>query len=76
MSIMLFTVEETNLIAIYKADTLATTLARIADALPDMDNDMRRIAEGAGRKLATLTGPEFSALSFIPADEDEGDYDV
>ena len=73
MSIMDFTVEETNLIAIYKTDTLAATLARIADALPDMDRDMRLIAEGASRKLAALSEPEFSALSFIPVDEDEGD---
>jgi len=71
MSNILFTVEEINLIAIYKADTLAATLALIADALPDMDADMRVIAEGAGRKLAALTGAEFSALSFAPAGEDE-----
>jgi len=73
MSILLFTVEETNLIAIYKADTLTATLAQITDALPYMDDDMRLIAEGASRKLAALTGAEFSTLSFDPADEDEGD---
>jgi hypothetical protein len=70
---MKFTVEETNLIAIYKADTAAKTLARIDTALPDLeDEDIITIAEGAARKLAMLTEPEFSALSFTPADEDEG----
>jgi hypothetical protein len=69
-----FTVEETNLIAIYKEETAAATLARIAAALPDMDADMRAIAESASRKLAGLTEPEFAALSFTPADEaDEGE---
>lgn len=73
MSIMNFTVEETNLIAIYKADTQAATLARIAADLPDMsDEDIITIAENASRKLAALTEPEFTALSFAPADETEG----
>ena len=73
MLYMDFTVEEINLIAIYRAETSAKTLARIAAALPDMDGDMRTIAENASRKLAGLTEPEFTALSFAPADEDEGD---
>ena len=72
MFIMNFTVEEINLIAIYRAQTNEKTLARIAAALPDMDGDMKIIAESASRKLAGLTEPEFSALSFAPADEDEG----
>ena len=72
MSIFGFTVEETNLIAIYKANTAAATLAVIAAALPDMDVDMRAIAEGASRKLDALTEQDFSAISFAPADETEG----
>jgi len=67
-----FTVEEINLVAIYKEDTAAATLARIAAALPDMDGDMRTIAESASRKLAGLTEPEFTALSFAPAEETDG----
>ena len=70
MSILNFTVEEINLIAIYKADTLAASLLRIAATLPDMDADMLPIVESAHLKLAALTEPEFSALSFTPADED------
>jgi len=67
-----FTAEEINLIAIYKSDTVAATLARIAAELPDMeDEDIITIAESASRKLSTLTEPEFAALSFAPADEDE-----
>jgi hypothetical protein len=66
---MNFTVEEINLAAIYKADTSAVTLARIAAALPDMDEEMQSIAQGASRKLAALTEPEYSAMSFTPADD-------
>jgi hypothetical protein len=66
---MNFTVEEINLAAIYKADTSAATLARIAAALPDMDEEMKSIAQGASRKLAALTEPEYSAMIFTPADD-------
>lgn len=73
MSIINFTVEETNLIAIYKADTAAAALARIAADLPELyDEDIITIAESASRKLAVLTEPEYSTLSFSPADETEG----
>ena len=72
MFIMDFTVEEINLVAIYRAETLEKTLARIAAALPDMDGDIRTIAESASRKLAGLTEPDFSVLSFAPADEGDG----
>jgi hypothetical protein len=73
MSILNFTVEETNLIAIYKEDTAAATLAKIAAELPDLDDeDIITIAESAHRKLSALTEPEFSALSFTLTDEDEG----
>jgi len=72
MFIMDFTVEEINLVAIYRAETLEKTLARIAATLPDMDEDIRTIAESASRKLAGLTEPDFSVLSFAPADEGDG----
>ena len=72
MSIMDFTVEEINLVAIYKGDTSAAALAKIAAAFSDMDADMQIIAESASRKLAALTEPTFSALSFVPADDTEG----
>ena len=69
---MNFTVEEINLIAIYKTDTLSATIDQISEALPDMDSDMRVIARSASRKLAALTALEFSVLlfsSYIPAIE-------
>jgi len=74
MSIMNFTTEEINIIAIYKADTLAATLAGLDEALTDLlDEDIITIAESASRKLSALTEPEFSALIFAPADETEAE---
>jgi len=76
MSIMMFTTEETNIIAIYKADTLAATLAGIDEAITDsLDEDIITIAESASRKLSTLSEPEFAAIIFTPADETESEPD-
>ena len=69
MTILNFTAEEINLIAIYKAETLEETLERIDVALPDMDAEMRTIAESARRKLAELSEQEFIAASFSPAED-------
>jgi hypothetical protein len=73
MNILDFTVEETSLIAIYKADTRAAMLARITAALPDMDADFMPIAESARRKLVAMSDGDYNAASFDPADEDEGE---
>jgi len=72
MSIINFTVEETNLIAMYKADTRTATLMQIAAAFSNMESDIQAIAESASRKLAALTEPEYSALTFTPDDEMDG----
>ena len=71
---MNFTVEETNFIAIFRADTLAGTLKWINTALQHIDNeDMIVVAESVVRKLTALTEPEFTALSFTSDnDMDEG----
>ena len=69
MTILDFTVEETNLIAIYKDGTKAATLQNIADALQHMDDEMRGLAESATRKLAALASGEFEAIPFTPADD-------
>jgi hypothetical protein len=74
MNILDFTVEETNLIAIYAADggTRAEVTARIAAALPDMDAEFTPIAESAAQKLRAMSDGDYSAASFDPADETDG----
>ena len=72
MSIINFTAEEINIISIYRADMLAATIAALDEIITNLlDEDMLTIAESAGRKLSTLTEPEFSALSFSLVDEHE-----
>ena len=71
-----FTVEEINIIAIYKADTVTATVERIIAACDDiLDEDIITIAETASYKLAALSDSEFAALSFIPVDETEAEPD-
>ena len=72
MSIMNFTTEEINIISIYKANTLAATIATLDEIIMTLLNeDILTIAESAGRKLSTLTELEFSELSFSLVDEYE-----
>ena len=73
MSIMDFTVEEINLIAIYKAATKAATVSLIVSAVKFMDDDMKDVAVNAAGKIAGLTEAEFAGIPFTPADDtDEG----
>ena len=75
MNILDFTVEETNLIAIYAEDggNRAEVTARIAAALPDMDADFTPIAESSIAKLRAMSDADFNAASFSPADDTDGD---
>ena len=69
-----FTVEETNLISIYKADTIMETIGNISLAIIFMeDKEMREIAKNSAIKLYLLTDGEFTALPFAAADETETD---
>jgi len=72
MPIMNFTVEETNIISMYRTNTLAATLAAIDQAMPFIyDEDILEMVEDAGGKLSTLTEQDFSTLIFPPTDETE-----
>lgn len=75
MTIFDFTVEEINIIAIYRVETRAATLELIASAYPFMDEDILTIAKNAAGKLDALTEQEFSGLSFTLTDESDGDED-
>jgi len=72
MSILNFTVEEINLIAMFLGATRVETIIRITAVLPLMDEDFIPIAASAVEKLAELEEKEFAEISFTPADEDEG----
>lgn len=66
-----FTVEETNLIAIYIADTRGELIGEMTGALPYMDDDMRDLALRTLSKLRAMTDAEFAAMSFTADYGDE-----
>ena len=56
---MNFSVEEENLICIYQTSDHLRTMARMLAALPDMDTEMRRLANGTITKLEYMTDADF-----------------
>ena len=66
---MVFTVEETNLIDIYRADTRAGVLENLRIVRPIYENDPELLAvvDSAARKLASMTDAAFLETAFVPA---------
>ena len=64
MSRIVFTVEEENLICMYHNTDRRRTLAGISDALQDMDEDMRQLAEQTIHKLHNMTDAAFEEAKF------------
>jgi len=56
---MNFSVEEENLICMYHTSDRRRTMARMLTALPDMDTEMRRLANGTIAKLEHMTDADF-----------------
>jgi len=66
MKILNFTVEEINLIAIYKADTKIDTMMNLMNAYPYMIPPMQEIATSAAQNLSRLSETEFAQTLFVP----------
>ena len=64
-----FTVEETNLISIYLADTRRELIEEMTSALPYMDGEMRELALRTLAKLRAMSDAELAALAVSAADE-------
>ena len=64
-----FTVEETNLISIYIADTRTELIEEMTGALPYMDGEMRELALRTLAKLRAMSDAELAALAVSAADE-------
>ena len=64
-----FTVEEMNLLSIYRGESKEEVTEKIAFALSFMDSDMRKLAKRTVKKVNSLSNQEFAALSINPADE-------
>ena len=64
-----FTVEEMNLLSIYRGESKEEVTEKIAFALSFMDKDMRKLAKRTVKKVNSLSDREFATLSIDPADE-------
>ena len=61
---MNFSVEEENLICMYHTSDRRRTMARMLTALPGMNTEMRRMANGTIAKLERMTDVDFDGLRF------------
>ena len=61
---MNFSVEEENLICVYHTSDRRRTMARMLAVLPDMDTEMRRLANGTITKLEYMTDADFDGQRF------------
>ena len=66
---MYFTVEEENLICMYHNADRRRTLSKITAALPDMDGDMRVLAQQTLSKLERMTDADYDNQKFNFTDE-------
>ena len=66
---MYFTVEEENLICLYHNADRRRTMGKITAALPDMDGDMRVLAQQTLSKLEQMTDTDYDNQKFNFADE-------
>ena len=64
-----FTVEEMNLLSIYRGESKEEVTENIAFALSFMEKDMRELAKRTVKKVNSLSDQEFAALSIDSADE-------
>ena len=64
-----FTVEETNLISIYIADTRGELIGEMTGALPYMDGEMCELALRTLATLRAMSDADFAALAVSAADE-------
>lgn len=66
---MHFTVEEENLICMYHNADRRRTISRLTAALPDMDGDMRALAQQTLSKLERMTDSDYDGQKFHFTDE-------
>ena len=66
---MHFTVEEENLICMYHNADRRRTISRLTAALPDMDGDMRALAQQTLSKLERMTDADYDGPKFHYTEE-------
>ena len=71
MNSISFTVEEENLICMYHNADRRRTMGKITAALPDMDENMRALAQQTLSKLTRMTDSDYDSQKFYFTDENE-----
>lgn len=66
---MYFTVEEENLICMYHNADRRRTMGKITAALPDMDENMRALAQQTLSKLERMTDADYDGQKLHFTDE-------
>ena len=66
---MHFTVEEENLICMYHNADRRRTMGKITAALPDMDRDMRALAQQTLSKLERMADADYDGQKFHYTEE-------
>ena len=66
---MHFTVEEENLICMYHNADRRRTIGKITAALPEMDRDIRTLAQQTLSKLERMTDADYDGQKFQFTDE-------
>ena len=69
MNSISFTVEEENLICMYHNADRRRTIGKITAALPEMDRDMRALAQQTLSKLERMTDSDYDNQKFNFTDE-------
>lgn len=64
MNNLAFSIEEENLICMYHKADRRRTIVAISDVLPDMDAELRPLAEQTIRKLHSMTDAAFEEAKF------------
>lgn len=64
------TVEEENLLSIYKTDSKRELIENVNAALPFMGGDMQELAVRALRKIDALTEAEYGSLAVFAAEDE------
>jgi len=70
MTMIKLTVEEENLLSIYKTDSKRELIESVNAALPFMDGDMQGLATRALRKIDALTEAEYAELAVFAAEDE------
>jgi len=64
------TLDEMNILEMYKAETVSETIKNIEDAIPHMESVFQKISEGILFRISEMTDEDLSGLLLFTAFDD------